>query len=248
MDRPEDLELWRGLAKPLLSVVIPVLNESASLPATLAALGLERFGGTVEVIVVDGGSHDDSAALAAAAGCRVLVCRPSGRGRQMNLGAAAARGRYLLFLHADTRIPDNAFIKICRSLARPGVALGAFSLALDEPGVRFRLLEKLVHWRSRFWGLPYGDQGFFVRAETFAGVGGFWSEGLLEDVDFLRRIKPTGRLVLLPEKILTSARRWRRNGFWRVTLVNQMILLGYWLGVPPHVLFRFYYGGVSGGD
>ncbi|MEA3333859.1 MAG: TIGR04283 family arsenosugar biosynthesis glycosyltransferase [Pseudomonadota bacterium] len=239
IDRPEDLVSWRQEADVLLSIVIPVLNEAENLPRTLEALNLWQFPGVVEVLTVDGGSCDDSVAVAKNAGCRLLSCRP-GRGRQMNVGARAASGRYLLFLHADTIVPPDYPALICRSLSRPGVAVGAFSLAIADQRPVFRFLEKLISWRSRRFGRPYGDQGFFMSRVLFERVGSFWEEPLLEDVDLLRRLKKEGRLVVLPTRIETSARRWQRLGVGFTTFVNQLVMFGYFFRLPPKYLARLY--------
>lgn len=239
IDRPEDLDLWQQVAEPRLSIVMPILDESDNLSHTLKALKLMQFPGVVEVLAVDGGSRDDSVQVAERAGCRVLSCAP-GRGRQMNVGARAARGRYLLFLHADTILPPDYLSLVCRSLSRSGVAIGAFSLAIADRRPVFRFLEKLVSWRSRFFGRPYGDQVFFMERALFDRVGGFWQEPLLEDVDLLRRVKKEGQLVILPSRVETSARRWQRLGVLPVTFINQLIMFGYYLGVPPKYLVRIY--------
>ncbi len=239
IDRPEDLILWRQVAEPLFSVVIPVLNEADTLPNALQALKFEQFPGVVEVLVVDGGSCDNSLKVAESAGCRVFSCEP-GRGRQMNVGARAARGRYLLFLHADTILPPDYLSLVYCCMSRPGVAVGAFSLVVADRRPVFRFLEKLISWRSRFLGRPYGDQVFFMERARFARVGGFWQEPLLEDVDLLRRIKKEGRLVVLLSTVETSARRWQRLGVFSTTLINQLIMFGYYLGVPPKCLAWLY--------
>ena len=239
IDRPEDLIFWRQVAEPLLSVVIPVLNEADTLPQTLKVLKLEQYPGVVEVLVVDGGSRDNSPAVAQSAGCRVLSCEP-GRGRQMNVGARAARGKYLLFLHADTTLPFNYLDLVYRCLSRPGVAAGAFSLVIADRRPLFRFLEKLISWRSRIFGWPYGDQVFFMARGLFDRVGGFWQEPLLEDVDLLRKIKKEGRLVIMSSKVVTSARRWQNLGIVFTTIINQMVMVGYYLGVPPKFLATLY--------
>ena len=239
IDRPEDLPVWCEVAEPMLSVVMPILNEAENLPRTLDALKLEQFPGVVEVLAVDGGSCDNSALVAEKAGCRVFSCAP-GRGRQMNVGAREARGRHLLFLHADTIVPSDYLACVCHSLARPGVAVGAFSLVIADRRPVFRLLEKLISWRSHLLAWPYGDQGLFMGRALFERVGGFWQEPLLEDVDLLRRIKKEGRLVILSARIETSARRWQDLGIVLTTLVNQLVMLGYFLGLPPKHLARLY--------
>lgn len=239
IDRPEDLDAWRQEAECLLSIVIPMLNEAENLPRTLESLKFDQYPGVVEILAVDGGSCDNSVVVAKNVGCRVLSCSP-GRGRQMNVGARAASGRYLLFLHADTIMPPDYLGAICRCLSRPGVAAGAFSLAIADQRPIFRFLEKLICWRSRSLGQPYGDQGLFMSRVLFEQVAGFWEEPLLEDVDFIRKIKKEGRLVILPARIETSARRWQRLGVGFTTLVNQLVMLGYFLGLPPKCLAWIY--------
>lgn len=239
IDRPQDLIFWRQVAEPQLTVVIPVLNEADNLPRTLEALKFAQYPGVVEVIVVDGGSTDNSVVLVQDMGCRVLSCEP-GRGRQMNVGAQAGLGKYLLFLHADTILPANYLDLVSQCLSRPGVAAGAFSLAIADRRPAFRFLEKLISWRSRFFGWPYGDQAFFMERAMFDRVGGFWLESLLEDVDMLRKIKKLGRLVILPSKVVTSARRWQSLGVVFSTIINQLVMLGYYLRVPPKYLASLY--------
>lgn len=241
VDRPGDLAAWRKMARPRLTIVIPVLNEAGNLPAVLAALRLEKCPGLVEVVVVDGGSEDASVELAEAAGCRVLSS-PPGRGRQMNLGARSAKADNLLFLHADTCLDFSAFAEILDLLQAADVVLGAFRIALEAPGRRFRLLEMLINSRSAWLGLPYGDQGLFMRRQDFLALGGFRELPLLEDLDLVLRARRLGRLRLARNRVTTSARRWRRLGFWRTLVINQLVLLGWLFGVSPARLGKLYRG------
>lgn len=218
-----------------LSIVIPALNEAPHLPATLARCGLAG----AEVIVVDGGSTDGTAARARALGARVITSAP-GRGRQMNAGAAEARGDILLFLHADTLLPEGFAGRVVRTLARPGVVAGAFRLAIDAPGAGLRLVELWAGWRSRGLQLPYGDQALFLGAREFRRLGGYRDMPLMEDFDLVRRLRRRGRVVTLPQAARTSARRWQSLGVFRTTVVNQLVVAGYLAGVSPARLARWY--------
>ncbi len=232
MDRPEDLAamsdhpLVRPGSDPLLSIIIPALNEEKLLPATLAGLQCEKG---VEIIVVDGQSSDRTREIAAAAGARVLVSRP-GRARQMNSGAAAARGEILLFLHSDTRLPTGFSRQVCRVASDPETAAGAFRLAIDAPGPGFRLVEWLVNLRSGLFKLPYGDQALFLRRALFEQEGGFPDLEMMEDFELVRRLRRQGGITLLPIRALTSARSWQRLGIVRTTLRNQLIIARHLLG------------------
>ncbi|MEO1235157.1 MAG: TIGR04283 family arsenosugar biosynthesis glycosyltransferase [Planctomycetota bacterium] len=224
--------------RPRLSVVIPTFDEAARLPATLDRLRRCAGDTAYEVIVADGGSTDATAALARAGGA-ALVRSPRGRGPQMNAGAAAAAGDTLLFLHADTRPPEDFVTQIAAVLTRPGTAAGAFRLRIDGTSWRYRLIEWAVQQRSRWRGLPYGDQGLFVSAATFRRVGGFPDWPLLEDVDLVRRLGRVGRVRLADASVATSDRGWAGRGPWRTTAVNQCCLLAYRCGVSPRAIARW---------
>lgn len=243
LDRPEDLPLLdsapplppRPPAPELISVVIPALNEAAHLPAAIASAA----GPGVEVIVVDGDSRDQSLAVAREAGALALASF-RGRARQQNLGAALARGGVLLFLHADSRLPAGWASEVRRVLAEPEVALGCFRFALDPPLRGGRLLETLVHLRTRFLSLPYGDQALFLPVGIFAALGGFAELPIMEDYDLVKRAGRLGRVVQARLSAPTSSRRWRTLGVTRTTIVNQAMLLGHALGLAPERLARLY--------
>lgn len=218
-----------------LSVVIPALDEAAHLPAALAGCGKSPL----EVIVVDGGSRDGTADVARRLGARVLRA-PRGRGRQMNAGAAAARGRVLLFLHADTRLPPGYAGWVAATLSRPGVAAGVFRLGIDGAGAGLRFVEWAARRRSEMLQLPYGDQALFLGAETFRALGGYRELPVMEDFDLVRRLRRCGRVVTVPAAVRTSARRWRTLGVFRTTLVNQLMVAGFLAGVPAARLERWY--------
>ena len=220
----------------LISIIIPAVNEDDYLGATLNALAGTRG---VETIVVDGGSRDSSREVAAAAGVRV-ISTPPGRALQMNAGAAAARGDILLFLHADTLLPARFANRIRQILIEPQVAAGAFRLTINAPGLSMRILEKLIYWRSTYLQMVYGDQALFMTAEMFQAAGGFPNMPILEDFEFIRRLRRHGRIAVLPEAVMTSARRWQRLGFIRTTIINQLIIFAYLSRVDPGRLARWY--------
>ncbi|MFW6126760.1 MAG: TIGR04283 family arsenosugar biosynthesis glycosyltransferase [Thermodesulfobacteriota bacterium] len=224
---------------PLISVIIPALNEGKYIGHTLQRA---HQGAGVEVIVADGGSADDTVRQAAAAGARVLVVR-GGRARQMNAGAQAAQGEILFFLHADTLPPPGFEQAIRVALKEPQVAAGAFRLGILGNSAGLRLIERLTDWRSRRLSLPYGDQGLFLRAELFREMGGFPELPIMEDLVLVRRLRRRGRIVTLPLAVATAGRRWQALGIWRTTLINQIMLAGYYLGIDPAVLARWYRAG-----
>ena len=245
VDRTEDLPVWEReaghageLGPPRMSVVIPTLNEEEHLEATLENVTREP---DIELIVVDGGSSDRTAELALARGVRLLTTTAQ-RARQMNAGAAAASAPALLFLHGDTRLPPGFSGHVLELLAGRGTAGGAFRLAVAGPGWGLRVIEGLANARSRLLHLPYGDQGLFVMADLFRRLGGFPELPIMEDVVFVRRLNERGRIAIAPCPALTSDRRWRRLGILRTTLVNQVVLTGFFLGVDPVRLAGWYRG------
>lgn len=219
-----------------LSVIIPTLNETAHIDGVLEDLSQ---GEALDIIVADGGSTDTTVDQAAARGAR--ICQgPSGRARQMNQGAAMARGEILFFLHADSRLPAGFDRVIRRVLETADVAAGAFSLGIDADSRKVRMVEYGANLRSRYLGMPYGDQGVFIRAALFCQCGGFPDLPIMEDFAMMRQLGKTGRIVTVPQRITTSSRRWCRMGILRTTLVNQVIIIGYLFGVPAGRLSRWY--------
>ena len=224
-----------------LSVIVPALDAAASLPASLAALDEARRAGLLrEVLVVDGGSSDATAEVAARAGARVLAA-PPGRGQQLSAGAAAAAADWLLFLHADTVLGPGWTAAARAFMAHPEARQRAavFRLALDDPDPRARRIERLAAWRARVLGLPYGDQGLLISRAFYQGLGGFRPLVLMEDVELMRRIG-RARLVTLEAEALTSAARYRAGGWWLRPLRNLSLLGLYFLGAPPKLLKRLY--------
>lgn len=224
-------------ARARISIIIPVLNETANrIKSTLASVqNVEN----VEVIVVDGGSHNETVAIAQSWGVKVLSST-AGRACQMNAGVTAATGDILLFLHADTSLPARFEKLVPLTLAQPGTVAGAFELKIDSPMRSLRLIEKMVNLRSRFFSLPYGDQAIFLKASVFQDVGGFPDLPIMEDFELICRLKRLGRVAIIPTPVLTSARRWQKLGVLKTTLINQIVILGYLLGVPPSQLVKLY--------
>jgi rSAM/selenodomain-associated transferase 2 len=216
-----------------IAVIIPTLNAAASLPAALAALAPVG-----EVIVVDGGSRDATPDAARAAGVRVIA-KPMGRGQQFAAGIQAASLPWLLLLHADTRLTagwrDDA---ASHMRTNPGKA-AYFRFALDSVDPRARRLERMVAWRCRVLGLPYGDQGLLVHRDTLRAAGGMRALPLMEDVDLIRRIG-RARLVGLTSAAVTSAAKWERDGWYRRSVRNLFCLALWRLGVPPSLIARIY--------
>ncbi len=219
-----------------ISIIIPALNEAPNLMATLVTT---RSASTSEVIVVDGGSDDDTVAIAESFGARVLTTQ-TGRACQMNAGATEASGEVLLFLHADTRLPKDFDAYIHDALAEPGAIAGAFGLGLDGTHRGLRFIEMTANWRSRKLHMPYGDQAIFMRSEVWRRFGGFPLMPLMEDFEMVRRLRKQGRVVIAPVPVISSARRWLKLGVFRTTLINQMIIAAHLAGVAPERIARWY--------
>jgi len=244
IDRPEDVTVWQEVLKTEeanlehLSVILPTLNEAQNLRSVIERT---RQSNPFEIIVADGGSLDATEQVARDAGANIVRSQ-AGRARQMNAGAALARGNVLLFLHADTFLPDSWTRAVNAALSRDGVAAGAFRFRLNGnfPGKRF--IELATHCRSHFLQMPYGDQALFLRKATFEDMGGYSNLPILEDYEFVRRLRSMGRIVTVPDAAITSGRRWQRKGVFRTTLVNQLIIAAYHLGFDPRKLAALYRG------
>jgi uncharacterized protein len=244
IDRPEDLPLLSGDARfadlfmdiPSISIIIPTLNEERFVERTLQSV---HGADNVEIIVVDGGSRDATRAISTRAGAKVMTV-PGGRAVQMNAAAAVSRGRILLFLHADTLLPANYAQSIRAALDEPATVAGAFRFQTDGAGIATRLLELATDIRSRHFGWPYGDQGLFLEKRVFDEEGGFAGLPIMEDFEMVRRLRRRGRIVTLRDPIVTSSRRWERLGIIRTTTINQVVVAGFLLGIPPEMLRRLY--------
>ena len=244
VDRPEDLYIWHqilnGALNPAktyrISIIIPTLNEATAIGRTLSHLeGVHNL----EVIVVDGGSHDATAELAETQGAKVIQSRP-GKAVQMNAGAAAAKGDILAFLHADTLLPDDFSGQIISALNKKGVLAGAFRLSIDSTAAGIRIIERVANFRSRLLRLPYGDQALFIKKSLFEKIGGFAEVPIMEDFILVRRLNRKGKIIILPTAVTTSPRRWMHYGIVKTWLINQAIIIAYYLGITPERLTRWY--------
>jgi rSAM/selenodomain-associated transferase 2 len=220
-----------------LSIIVPVLNEADGIAAALHALAPLRARGA-EVIVVDGGSRDRTLALACSFADNVISA-PRGRAVQMNSGAKIAEGNVFVFLHADTRLPDNADQLIVDGLARTGRNWGRFDVRI-EGGGSLNLVAALMNARSRLTGIATGDQVMFVTREAFTAAGGFPAIALMEDVALSRALKRQGPPLCLRVRVVTSPRRWRRHGLLRTVLLMWRLRLAYFLGADPAKLAQAY--------
>lgn len=222
----------------VLSIVMPVLDEAAQMPAALQALARWRAAGLVELIVVDGGSRDGTLAHCRAAADHVLVAA-RGRARQMNAGARLASAPALLFLHADTRLPPDTPARVTMALTR--CAWGRFDVRIDGRSRWLPLVAALMNLRSRFTAVATGDQALFMRRDVFAAVGGFPDQPLMEDVEISRRLRrQAGPPACLRAKVVTSGRRWDERGAWRTIVLMWRLRWLYWRGVSPEQLAAVY--------
>ncbi|NJM89119.1 MAG: glycosyltransferase family 2 protein [Hydrococcus sp. RU_2_2] len=220
-----------------ISIIIPVLNEASIIQKTISKLQKQL---EIEIIVVDGGSQDNTIALAQNLGVKVIRSPQAGRANQMNFGASLATGDILLFLHVDTCLPHGYLALVTKALSNSKTVAGAFELAIDSPQKSLRFLETIINLRSRFLSLPYGDQAFFLKASVFQEINGFADLPIMEDFEFIQRLKKKGEISIVPAKVITSGRRWQKLGVVKTTIINQLIILGYYLGVSPQKLARWY--------
>jgi rSAM/selenodomain-associated transferase 2 len=229
-----------------ISVIIPTLNEERTIIATLAHTADLGFN---ELIVVDGGSLDQTRTLVESYRRRPqsrsqspirLVAAPPGRASQMNEGAKASRGEILLFLHADTQLPDDAKTTIATTLADPRMVGGRFDVQFDRPSLWGAIISRMMNWRSRMSGLATGDQALFVRRSIFEQMGGFADMPLMEDLEFSRRLNRAGMIAAPTTTVITSFRRWEQHGPLRTILLMWTLRFLYWIGVSPSHLVRWY--------
>ena len=244
VDRPEDIFIWErsqilehhDVTPNGTSVIIPSLNEAHNIADTITSIG---DGNNTEIIVVDGGSTDDTVSIARQLGATVIEGFPP-RSRQMNLGADSASKDILLFLHADTRLPENFDRHVLGALGQPGVVAGALELRIDSPVPSLRFIERITNWRSRCLKMPYGDQAIFMFSNVFHQMGGFPNIPIMEDFELIRRLRKKGDVVTLHQPAITSPRRWLHHGILKTTLINQLIVVSYFMGISPDTIARLY--------
>lgn len=222
------------------SFIIPVYREAEIINSTIDHLMcLQKFA-DAEIIVADGYPKGSTLKEISNTSVKKILC-PKGRARQMNCGAAKSSGDILIFLHADTRLPENALKKIATILEDKAIVCGAFDLGIDSERFAFRIIEKMASWRSRLTRIPYGDQGIFIRRDYFRALGGFQDIPLMEDVELMQRVKRNqDKIFILKEKVKTSSRRWESEGIIYCTLRNWLLITLYLSGVKPEKLVRFY--------
>jgi rSAM/selenodomain-associated transferase 2 len=228
----------------MISVIIPTYNEAQNIQSTIEQVNRCKSS-DLEIIVVDGGSQDGTIAIAIQCNAVVLQSKP-GRAMQMNAGAAIAQGNILLFLHGDTQVP-KAFDRWVEDALESAIA-GAFELTIAGKNWQLRLIEWGITVRSHVLQLPYGDQAIFIKADTFHRFGGFPELPIMEDFVLIQKLKKRGRIAIVPATVRTSARRWQTQGIWKTTLMNQVMILGFYLGVRPETLRRWYRSGKISGD
>lgn len=221
-----------------ISVIIPVLNEANTIAQTISNA---QKATDIEIIVVDAGSNDGTVELVQSLDVQCISALP-GRATQMNQGAKAATGEMLLFLHGDTILPSGFDQLVRVALVKPKTIAGAFELGIRGTAGSLRLVEKMVNWRSRHLQMPYGDQGIFLKAKIFEEVGGFPEIPIMEDFELMRQLRKRGQITIVSASVLTSGRRWQKLGILKTTLINQIVIIAYLLGVSPEILAQWYRG------
>lgn len=223
--------------KPIISIIIPVVNEALNIDKYLS-----KFSNLLntEIIFVDGGSEDNTVELIEKKGFNVIKSPVKMRSFQMNLGAKNAQGDTLLFLHGDSILPPHYLTSIKNILAEKNTIAGAFCLKIDSEKKVFRFIELMVNWRSHILELPYGDQGIFIKKAVFQEISGFKEMPIMEDFELVKRLQKLGKIRIASETIITSARRWQKLGIVKTTLINQLMIIGYYLNINPQKLANFY--------
>ncbi len=226
---------------PSISIIIPVLNEAQMIARTISKA---QTGTDIEIIVVDGGSNDGTVEIAHSLNVQLISTIP-GRATQMNQGAANAKGDILIFLHGDTLLPAGFDSLVREALGKTNTIAGAFELSIGGKASSLRLVEKIVNWRSLYLEMPYGDQGIFLKANIFKEVGGFPTIPIMEDFELIRQLRKKGQIEIVSAPVLTSGRRWQKFGILKTTLINQIVIISYLLGVSPEILAQWYRGQIK---
>ena len=228
------------IATKRTSVIIPVLNEASTINLTLAQFSSISHGSAFEIIVVDGDRSGSTINVIAHPDVKTAIA-PKGRAVQMNHGVTMALGKNLLFLHSDTFLPDNALDKIDTLLSSSSVACGAFELGIRSCRPVYRFIERMVGFRTRITGIPYGDQAIFLTMDLFKQVRGYPEIPIMEDIALMRRLKKQkAGFCIIPEKVKTSPRRWETEGLVYCTVRNWLIVTSYLLGASPKILSKYY--------
>jgi rSAM/selenodomain-associated transferase 2 len=220
-----------------ISIIVPALNEAQYIENICQRI--HKIGNYRELLVVDGGSHDKTRQFAAH--YATVLLSPQGRAIQMNTGAHLAKGDILWFLHADCLPHLNSIAAISNAIVNSKIVGGAFSYNLDADGYIYRLAEGLSNYKNQVFNLFYGDMGIFIRKKIFDEMGGYHEIPLMEDIDLCLRLRKIGKTIILPQRIITSARRWKRDGALKNIFRNWILQLGWKLGISPHYLVKFYY-------
>ena len=230
----------------IFSIIVPVLNEAEHINPLIEHVRSQRFAGSYEIIVVDGDPQGGTTNVIRDKSIKAIRAG-QGRGRQMNAAAAAAEGEILIFLHADTKLPPNALEKISQVLEDAKYVGGAFDLGIGSDRLFLKYIAARASMRSHLNRIPYGDQAIFIRKSYFNKIGRFKEIPLMEDVELMRRIKKDrGKIFILPDKVITSPRRWERDGAFYTTLKNQVLVALFYLGVSPVRLAKYYWRNSNG--
>lgn len=231
----------RASSECKFSIIIPVLKEQDRINALIEHVHSQGYEGTCEIIVVDGDTQGGTIKVIQDEDV-ISITSKKGRAFQMNTGAELAHGEVLIFLHADTKLPTNALEKISRVLQDEKYVGGAFNLAIDSDKLFLKYVAARASFRYRLNRIPYGDQAIFIRKDYFDQIGRFRDIPLMEDVNLMRRIKKDGKKILiLHDKVMTSARRWERDGALYTTMRNRILMALFYLGVSPHQLAKYYW-------
>lgn len=221
---------------PKITIVIPALNEEKYIEQTIRSAQNSKH---VEILVVDGGSTDKTIDKAIKAGARVIHST-SGRAKQLNCGAQQAKAEFIIFLHADTKLPANYAESVQSTLYNKKYIAGAFKLSLSSKKKGMNFIAKVANWRAQIFQFPYGDQALFMKSTHFKEMKGFAEIPIMEDFELVCRLRKIGKIKICEKKVITSARRWEKKGIIMTTLINQMMVIGYLLRIPLPNLAEFY--------